>query len=267
MFWGELPLYLGLGAFAGWLAGLLGVGGGLIIVPVLAWLLEAHGMDRALVMHMALGTSLASIVFTSLSSVRSHHAHQAVDWRAVAGVTPGIVLGTLVGSKFAAGMSGASLQLFFVFFLFIVFLQMWFELKPAGHRTLPRWSGLVAVGSVIGWVSSLVGIGGGSLSVPFQLWCNVKMPRAIGTSAAIGMPIAISGMVGYMWNGWGQPGLPAGSLGYVYLPALLGIVLASVVTATFGARMAHRLPVRLLKKGFALLLLLLGVRMLWSLLQ
>lgn len=267
MFWGELPLYLGLGAFAGWLAGLLGVGGGLIIVPVLAWMLEAHGMAPALVMHMALGTSLASIVFTSLSSVRSHHAHQAVDWRVVAGVTPGIVFGTLAGSVFAANMSGPALRLFFVLFMLVVFLQMWFELKPAGHRTLPGWSGLVAVGGVIGWVSSLVGIGGGSLSVPFQLWCNVNMPRAIGTSAAIGMPIAVSGMLGYMWNGYDQPGLPSGSLGYVYLPALVGIVLASVVTATFGARMAHRLPVRMLKKGFALLLLVLALRMLWTLLR
>lgn len=257
----ELPLYLALGAFAGWLAGLLGVGGGLIIVPVLVWLFGSHGISHDVSMHLALGTSLATIVFTSVASVRTHHAHGAVDWHLLRRIIPGVMLGTLLGSVVAAQISGYALQLFFVAFLLFVAVQMWFEIRPKPHYSLPGLAGLSAAGGVIGLVSSLVGIGGGTLSVPFQLWCNVDARRAIGTSAAIGVPIAIAGMAGYVLNGWGARGLPPGSLGYVYLPALGGIVLASVLTAAWGARMAHRLPVKTLKKGFALLLFVLALRM------
>ncbi len=258
-------LYLLLGAFGGWLAGLLGVGGGLIIVPVLEWVFTSHGIGRDISMHLALGTSLTTIVFTSISSVRTHHAHGAVDWRLLGTIVPGVMLGTLLGTAIAARIPGHTLQVIFVAFLLFVSTQMWFEIRPAAHRALPGFSGVTAVGGVIGVVSSLVGIGGGTLSVPFQLWCNVDARRAIGTSAAIGVPIAIAGMAGYILNGLGDVGLPPGSLGYVYLPAVGGIVVASVLTAMLGARMAHRMPVRVLKKGFALLLLLLASRMLWTL--
>lgn len=257
--------YLALGAVAGFLAGLLGVGGGLIIVPVLAFLFAAQQFNDASILHLALGTSLASIIFTSISSVRAHHGHGAVDWRVVTGIAPGIVTGTLLGSVLAARLSTFSLKLFFVAFLFYAATQMLLDLRPKAHRQLPGNAGLFGAGNVIGAVSSLVGIGGGTLSVPFLLWCNVQMHRAIGTSAAIGFPIALAGAVGYVLNGLAADNLPPHSLGFVYLPALAGIVLASIVTAPLGARTAHRLPVKRLKKIFAILLYGLGVRMALSL--
>ena len=259
-------LYLATGVFAGFLAGLLGVGGGLVIVPVLVFIFTAQHFPPEQVMHIALGTSLASIMFTSVSSLRAHHAHGAVNWAVVRGITPGIIAGTLGGTVVAAQLSTAFLKVFFVVFLYYVATQMVLNIKPKPTRELPGRAGMFGVGSVIGAVSSLVGIGGGTLSVPFMTWCNVKLHQAIGTSAAIGFPIAAAGAAGYIANGWMRDALPAYSLGFVYLPALVGLVAASVLTAPYGARLAHRLPVARLKKIFALLLYALGTRMLFSLL-
>lgn len=258
-------LYLATGVFAGFLAGLLGVGGGLVIVPVLAFIFAAQHFPAEQIMHTALGTSLASIMFTSISSLRAHHAHGAVNWQVVRGITPGIIAGTLVGSIVAAQLSTVFLKVFFVIFLYYVATQMTLNIKPKPSRELPGVTGMFGAGGVIGAVSSLVGIGGGTLSVPFMTWCNIKLHQAIGTSAAIGFPIAAAGAVGYIANGWGHEALPALSLGFVYLPALAGLVVASVLTAPLGARLAHRLPVAKLKKFFALLLFVLGTRMLFSL--
>ncbi len=259
-------LYLALGAVAGFLAGLLGVGGGLVIVPALAFIFAAQHFPAAYIAHLALGTSLASILFTSLSSVRAHHAHRAVSWGILRGVTPGIIAGTLAGTVVAAHLSTGFLKAFFVVFVYYVATQMLLNIKPKPSRELPGKAGMFAAGGVIGGVSSLVGIGGGTLSVPFMTWCNVKMHQAIGTSAAIGFPIAAAGAVGYALNGVGHPELPRYSLGFVYLSALAGLVVASVLTAPWGARLAHRLPVAKLKKIFAFLLYAIGTRMLVSLL-
>jgi uncharacterized membrane protein YfcA len=256
--------YGGLGLVVGFVAGLLGVGGGLLIVPVLIVLLHAHALGIGIEPQLALGTSLASILFTSLSSVRAHHRHGAVEWPLVRRITPGILLGTLAGAMLAAQMSAWVLKLFFVVFLFYASLQMWLDFKPAPHRGLPGRTGTTWAGGVIGMVSSWVGIGGGTLSVPFMLWHNVPLHRAVATSAAIGFPIAAAGAVGYVLGGWHVDGRPAGSLGFVYLPALAGIVVGSVLTAPLGARTAHRLPVRPLKRMFALLLMALALRMLWT---
>lgn len=256
--------YVGLGLVVGFVAGLLGVGGGLIIVPVLIMLLHANGLAAGMEPQLALGTSLASILFTSLSSVRAHHRHGAVVWPLVRRIAPGIVLGTLAGAVLAAQMPATVLKLFFVSFLFYAAFQMWLDFKPAPHRALPGRAGTTLAGAVIGAVSSWVGIGGGTLSVPFMLWHNVTLHRAIATSAAIGFPIAIAGAAGYVLGGWGVPGLPDGSVGFVYLPALAGIVAGSVLTAPLGARTAHRLPVRPLKRIFALLLVTLALRMAWT---
>ena len=256
-----LAAYGGLGLVVGFVAGLLGVGGGLLIVPVLIFLLHAQGLAAGMEPQLALGTSLASILFTSLSSVRAHHQHGAVDWPLVRGIAPGIVLGTLVGSVLATQVPAGVLKVFFVAFLFYASLQMWLDFKPAPHRGMPGRARTTLAGSVIGAVSSWVGIGGGTLSVPFMLWHNVPLHRAIATSAAIGFPIAAAGAAGYVLGGWGVSGLPVGSLGFVYLPALAGIVLGSVLTAPLGARTAHRLPVRPLKRVFALLLIVLALRM------
>lgn len=256
--------YVLLGLAAGFVAGLLGVGGGLIIVPVLAWLLEAQGLTQNAI-HYALGTSLASILFTSVSSLRAHHARGAVEWNTVMRITPGILFGTFVGAALAARLSPLPLKIFFVAFLFYAAIQMWWNFKPTAHRQLPGMAGMFGAGSVIGAVSSWVGIGGGTLSVPFQLWCNVPLHRAIGTSAAIGLPIAAAGAAGYAMNGPAGEGM-AGSLGYIHLTALACIALGSVATAPLGARAAHALPVDRLKRIFALFLFTLAIRMAWSLL-
>ncbi|MBS0311448.1 MAG: sulfite exporter TauE/SafE family protein, partial [Proteobacteria bacterium] len=232
--------------------------------PVLIMLLHTHGQAVGMEPQLALGTSLATILFTSLSSVRAHHRRGAVEWPLVRRIAPGIVLGTLAGAALAARMPATVLKIFFVIFLFYAAIQMWLDFKPAPHRGLPGCAGTSLAGGVIGVVSSWVGIGGGTLSVPFMLWHNVPLHRAIATSAAIGFPIAFAGAVGYVLGGWTVSGLPAGSLGFVYLPALAGIVLGSVLTAPLGARTAHRLPVRPLKRVFALLLFTLALRMVWT---
>ncbi|WP_324779667.1 sulfite exporter TauE/SafE family protein [Thiobacillus sedimenti] len=253
-----------LGLVVGFLAGLLGVGGGLIIVPALIFLLHGQGLAAGMEPQLALGTSLASILFTSLSSVRAHHRHGAVEWPVVRRIASGIVVGTLAGAMLATQMPATVLKVFFVVFLFYAATQMWLDFKPTPHRALPGRAGTAVAGGLIGAVSSWVGIGGGTLSVPFMLWHNVPLHRAIATSAAIGFPIAVAGAAGYVLGGWHAPGLPSGSLGFVYLPALAGIVVGSVLTAPLGARTAHRLPVRRLKRVFALLLFALALRMLWS---
>lgn len=258
--------YLALGAFAGFFAGMLGIGGGLVMVPILTMIFTAQGGFPPLeVLHMALGTSLAAIIFTSFASLRAHHRHGAVLWDVVLAITPGILLGTAVGTLFAAQVPSRPLAIFFAVFVCAVALQMGLNLKPKAARQLPgRW-GMGGVGVGIGAVSALVAIGGGSLTVPFLSWCNVRVQNAIGTSAAVGMPIAIGGTAGYIFNGWGHAGLPEGSLGFVYLPGMALLVVASMLTAPFGARIAHRLPVATLKRIFAGLLVLLAAKMLWSL--
>lgn len=259
--------YLLVGTVAGVLAGLLGIGGGLVIVPMLDFCMTREGIPREFIMHLALGTSMATIIFTSVSSAWAHHRRGAVHWSVVRRIVPGILTGTFLGSFLAARMSTNLLKGFFVAFLYYVALQMIMDRRPKPSRDLPGGVGMFGVGSGIGVVSSLVGIGGGTLSVPFMVWCNLALHNAIGTSAAIGFPIALAGTAGYLYNGWGAPGLPGYTAGYIYLPALVGIVGASVLTAPLGVRLAHSLPVSRLKKGFALLLILVGTRMLTTLLS
>lgn len=257
-----LLTYSGVGAIAGVLAGLLGIGGGLVIVPMLVFCFTWQGFPHQLIMHLALGTSMASIIFTATSSFWAHHKRGAVYWVVVRRIVLGIFLGTFLGSCFAARMSTNFLKAFFVIFLYYVAIQMLMNRRPKPSRQLPGKLGMFGVGNVIGAVSSLVGIGGGTLSVPFMIWSNITMHNAIGTSAAIGFPIAIAGTLGYIYNGLKIPNLPDYTLGYVYLPALGGIICASVLTAPLGVRLAHRLPVPKLKRIFAILLLLVGSRML-----
>jgi len=260
-----IPAYLLTGAVAGFFAGLLGVGGGVVVVPLLTVIFAGQGFPANEVMHLALGTSMATILFTALSSLRAHHAHRAVLWPVMRDLTPGVLVGTLLGAMLAAHISSRALSIFFVGFMIFVAVQMMANLRPKASRNLPGRGGLGLAGSVIGAVASLAAMGGGALTVPYLIWCNVRPHQAIGTSAAVGLPIAIGGSVGYVWNGWGHPGLPAGSLGFIYLPALAVILLASVLAAPLGARLAHRLPVIVLKRIFAGLLVVLSSKMLWSL--
>ena len=257
---------LAVGLVAGFLAGLLGVGGGLVIVPALLWVFHLIGVLPEQQQHLAIGTSLATIIFTGAASVKAHHQKGAVRWDVVCQITPGIVLGTFIGAQIAGLISTLYLQCIFIVFAYVVATQMLLDLKPRPTRQLPQIMRMNTAGGVIGLLSSWVGIGGGSMSVPFMSSCNVPVKTAIGTSSAVGIPIAIAGAIGFVVSGWSVPALPQGSLGYVYLPALLGIVLASFPMAKVGAAAAHRLPVPVLKKCFAALLIILASKMLWSLL-
>lgn len=257
-------MYSALGAVAGVLAGLLGIGGGLVIVPLLVFTFSWQHFPDPVIMHLALGTSMASILFTSVSSFWAHHQRGAVQWIVVRRIVPGILVGTFLGSCLAARLSTTFLKGFFAFFLYYVCVQMLLNRKPKPTRQVPSLSGMTGVGGVIGAFSSLVGIGGGTLSVPFMIWCNLTVHQAIGTSAAIGFPIAVAGTLGYIYNGLHVSGLPGYSVGFVYLPALTGLVCASVVTAPLGVRLAHNLPVDRLKRVFALVLFVVATRMAYS---
>lgn len=258
-------IYMVLGSVAGVLAGLLGVGGGLVIVPMLNFAFAYQDFSPHVIQHMALGTSLGTIIFTSISSFRAHHKRGAVNWSIVKSITPGILTGTFFGAWVAAQLSTGFLKGFFAVFLLYVGTQMLLDIKPKGGRQTPGTAGMFGVGNVIGLVSALVGIGGGTLSVPFMVWCNLTMHNAVGTSSAIGLPIAVAGALGYLVQGWSVPDLPGPHLGYLYIPALVGIAAVSMFTAPFGARLAHSLPVPKLKKVFAVLLYAMAAKMIWGL--
>lgn len=244
-----------LGCVTGFAAGLLGIGGGMILVPFLTYLLTWQGLPAHLVVHTAIATSMASILFTSVSSVRAHQKKGAVRWDLVLAFTPGIVIGGLLsgGTVFAALKTGW-LALFFAIFVTYSGYQMLRDKKPKPSRQMPGAVGTASAGAGIGFLSGLVGAGGGFVSVPFMLWCNVPLHQAVATSAALGFPIALANTAGYIWSGLGQPDLPSGMIGYVYWPALLVLVLFSVFTAPVGAKVAHSLPVKTLKRVFAFLL-------------
>lgn len=251
-------LYLLVGIVAGVLAGLFGVGGGTIIVPALLLCFQWQAVPAELQTHLAIGTSLATIVITSISSTQAHHRAGAVRWPVALWLTPGIAAGVWGGAFVAAALPGEQLQRLFGLFAWLIAAQMWFGWQPAGHSEVPGKAGLTLAGLVIGGVSALFGIGGGSLTVPFLSWCRVRMQEAVATAAACGFPIALVGALGYAYQGWSQPGLPAHAAGYVYLPALLGIAITSLPCARFGAQLAHRWPAATLKKVFAGFLLLIG---------
>jgi len=257
--------YICLGLFTGFSAGMLGIGGGLVMAPTLTFIYASQvGFPADEVLHMALGTSMATILFTSLSSLRAHHRHNAVIWEVVRQMTPAILFGTLLGTFFAAQVSAKLLGIIFSGFTCFVALQLVLNFKPKPSREIPGRSGVFAVGSFIGFISSLVSVGGAAITVPFLTWCNVRMQSAIGTSAAIGFPIAIGGTLGYIFNGWGHANIPPWSLGFVYLPALLWMLPASMLAAPFGAKLTHSMPVSTLRRLFAALIIAMAAKMLWK---
>jgi uncharacterized membrane protein YfcA len=253
-----------LGCVTGFLAGLLGVGGGAMLVPFMTLLMSAKGMPSQYVVKMAIATSLATICFTSISSVRAHHRRGAVRWTLVWLLAPGIVLGALAGAQIAKALPSRALAFLFAAFIGFSATQMFVDKKPKPARQLPDGKGLAAVGGVIGVMSALVGAGGAFISVPFMVACNVPIINAVATSAALGFPIAAAGTVGYIIAGWSLSDMPAGTLGFLYVPALLTLASASVVTAPLGARAAHGLNVRQLKRVFACLLYALASYMLYK---
>jgi len=256
----ELGLYLAIGAIVGFFAGLLGIGGGIIIVSTLALSFAAHGYPPQYLMHLAIGTSLAAIAAGSWASFRTHHRHAAVDWGVVRRMTPWMLGGVIGGVALARHAPTAFLKYFFLAFMATLTAQMAFNLRPKPSRELPGAAGMGAMALFIGVVSALFGGGAAALGVPFLTWCNVSTHRAIGTASALGFPIAIAGTLGYAAAGWDAAGLPRWSLGFVYLPAFVGISVTSMAVAPYGARLAHRLKGATLRRIFALFLVAMGIK-------
>jgi uncharacterized protein len=243
-----------IGTCTGFLAGLLGIGGGMIMVPFVTLILTSKGYPPDYTVKMAVATSLATICFTSISSVRAHNKRGAVQWHVVKVLAPGILVGSLLGAQVAHVLPGKLLGVLFAVFVAFSATQMFLNRKPEPSRTLPGPVATFGMGSVIGLVSALVGAGGAFISVPFMTWCNIRIHDAVGTSAALGFPIALAGTAGYIYAGMGLPQMPPGSVGYLYLPGLVVISVASMLMAPLGARTAHRMDIQPLKKVFALVL-------------
>ncbi|MDM7941279.1 MAG: sulfite exporter TauE/SafE family protein [Hydrogenophaga sp.] len=254
-----------LGLCTGFLAGLLGIGGGMLMVPFITFILSTRGVEADLAVKMAIATSMATIIFTSVSSVRAHHKRGAVRWDIVKGLAPGIVLGSMIASLGVfALLKGSWLAFFFAGFVSFSATQMLLDKKPKPTRTMPGTPGMVGAGGVIGFLSGLVGAGGGFVSVPFMTWCNVTIHNAVATSAALGFPIALANALGYIVAGQNVQNLPTGAIGYIYLPALVVIASVSVLMAPLGVKAAHALPVKSLKRVFAGLLYMLAAYMLYK---
>jgi uncharacterized protein len=254
-------VYLGVGIFVGFFAGLLGIGGGSVMVPILSLTFASQGFSGDHLVHMALATSMATIIPGGISSAWTHHKHRAVNWPVVKQMLPGILVGTLSGAVIAHFSSTAFLKTFFVVFICYLAVQLLFDIKPKSRHALPGATGMFAFGAVMGVISSFAGIGGAVMSISFLTWCNFRMHDAIGTAAAIGVPLAIAGTVGFIATGLLDKGLPEWSLGYVYLPAFAGIAITSFLVAPLGAKLAHRLPVTVLRRVFVVFLVALAVKM------
>ena len=259
MIW--IATYVLTGALVGFLAGLLGIGGGMTLVPILAALFTAQSLSTDHNVHLALATAMASAAFTSSASVREHHKHGAVDWTVVKRMVPGMMTGSLL-STFASGwISQRTLALAFSTIVFFAATQMLLGRKPHATRSLPTAVPMFIICTLIGVLSGLVSAGGTFLVMPVMLYCGVAMHTAFGCGAAIGIPVTIIGTLGYIAAGWHAKDLPEYHLGFVFLPALIALVAGSVFTAPIGARMAHRLPVATLKRIFAVLMYFLAAKM------
>lgn len=259
--------YILIGRFVGFVAGLFGVGGGTTQMPLLLMIFKSQGFPDKHIMHLALGTSMASIFFTSLSSIRAHHLKGAVRWDIFKGMALGLLSGTFTGSFYVGSVSTKILKIIFVIIMYFASIQIIFDIKPKGHLKLPGIFSLFIAGVVIGYVSSLAAAGGGFLSVPFMLLCNVSIHQAVGTSAALGFLIALAGFIGYVVSGLKAEGLPPYTLGYVYLPALICVVSMSIITAPKGANLAYRLPVKKLKRLFGAFLAILATKMIFGIIS
>lgn len=263
--WETFVYYLACGVVAGLSAGMFGVGGGIVVVPFLAWRLPLQGIPERLVMLMAVATSLATIVVTSISAVLAHHRRHGVRWLEVRRLMPGIISGSLAGAVLAERLPVTVFKAMFGVFLMFVAVRMSYRVDASRScSTKISVSEYLAAGGVIGLVSAVLGIGGGTLSVPYLVRRGLPIQNAVAVSNACGLPIAIAGAATYMLVGWNRPDLPPMSAGYIFLPAFVGIVLTSVPFAPVGARLAHSVSTRLLKMTFAILLALVGLRIVWQ---
>lgn len=255
-------LYLLVGALAGFLSGLFGLGGGIIIVPALIFVFTANGLPLEVITHLAIGTSLATIVVTSIASTYTHHQKGSVLWGLTRWLIPGLLLGSIFGGLLAASLPGSTLQLILGTLMIIVAVQLLVRQYTGSIKTPGKFR-LYTGGIFIGTVSSLLGIGGGTLTTPFLASFGIGIRQAVATSAACGLPIAIAGSATYLFSGMASMLIPQGSLGYIFIPAWLGIVLTSMPFARVGALLAHRINERRLKQLFAGIILILGVRFIW----
>jgi uncharacterized membrane protein YfcA len=260
-----IPVFVVIGCVVGFIAGLLGIGGGLTMIPMLTLIFTYAQFPPADVLHIAVATSMATIVFTSIASVRAHNQHRAVLWPVFWRLAPGILIGSLLGPQIVSGMSTRLLSGVFALFAFYTATRLIRNKLPKATRELPGTVGLWIVGTSIGVISSMVGAGGGFVSVPFMTACNVRLQNAVATSAALGLPIAAAGTVGFLIAGFRHAGLPPYTVGYIYLPALVGIASASVLVAPIGVRMAHRWPAAHLRHAFAALLYVIAAFFFWKL--
>ena len=258
-------LYPAIGAVVGFMAGLLGIGGGMVMVPILLFVFGAQGPETGFppdhLMHMALATSMATIPFTSFASVSAHSSRGGVDWSIVKGMLPGLAIGAIAAGLVAGKVPGRPLAIFFAAFIFYAATSMFFDLKPAGKRTLPGRGGLAVVGTIVSFLAAFLAAGAAFMTIPFMTWCNVPLKRAVGTAAAIGFPLGVAASIGYILAGRQAGPLPAWSLGFIYLPALAMIVVPSVLTAPMGARVSQRMPVKQLRIVFVLMLYFIAIRM------
>jgi uncharacterized membrane protein YfcA len=254
--------YVAIGAAVGFFAGMLGIGGGAIMVPLLVILFDAQGLPKSHILHLAVGTGMATILFTSVASVRAHASRGAIRWDIARNITPGILLGGLVGSWIASFIPPLVFAALFTAVIYIAATNLLIDRKPKPSREAPGFVGMSVFGFVVSAASAFAAIGGAFLTVPFMLWCNVPMLPAIGTAAVIGFPIALSGTVGFIATGLRETGLPPYTVGFVYLPALAGIVVTSMLMAPVGAAAAHRLPTVWLKRIFAVLFYVMATKML-----
>jgi uncharacterized membrane protein YfcA len=259
-----IELYV-LGMLAGTLSGLLGIGGGLVVVPGLLYLF-AHNvsMPNDALMHMAVGTSLAVMIVTTLRSLLSHLKRDVEFWSIYKPIMPGVIIGTILGALLAHYLQSRSLEIVFAVFILILSIRLLFPAKVNSLRKLPGNRALSVFGLLVGAKSGLLGVGGGALTIPFLTHSNVNIRQAVVVSAATGLTVACIGTVCFILNGWWAVGLPAWSTGYIYWPAWLPMVLGSIVFAPLGTRLPHHLPAPLLKRFFGVFLVLVAIRMLLS---
>lgn len=256
---------LGLGAIVGFMAGLLGIGGGLIIVPALLYLLPWVGIESSQLTHVAIATSLASIILTSFSSATAHHKRGNVPWELFKPMFPGIIVGALASGFISEKIASEHLQQAFSIFVILMAIQMAFPFKPKANSKVPAFAIMFIVSMFIAVIAGLMGIGGGVLLVPFLSYCGLQMRQAFGFSSVTGFFIAIAGSIGYVIAGLNAPDLPEGTIGFIYLPALVGIVMSSMIIAPIGVKAASVWPTSILKNIFAIFLMVVGLKLaIWS---
>lgn len=259
-----IVLLLLAGSIAGFIAGLFGVGGGIVVVPVVLWVLKSQNIESEYIQHIAVCTSLTVMVFTTFISSWGHYRKKAIHFGVFKNMAPGIIVGSMLGSMFASFIPSQSLQLVFIVFAYMVALKTMAGFNPNSSWSLPKPVEIFGIGSLFGGISGLLGIGGGAFNVPFLLACKVPVKKAIGTSATLSWSVAISATAGYIWSGMQIENLPEGTFGFCYLPAAITLVITTSIFAPLGVRLAHKLPQKLMRIIFGIMLLVVASKMLFD---